>query len=109
MKGMNNPIVKQAIIDGKLEHKIFSEEMTRAGFVTNKAIPGTRLRPDAISFQNKLIIELKPNNPKSIALGLKQLDKYKTALETKSGEGWMTKIVTYTKKSVCKATGKAKC
>lgn len=39
------------------------------------SIPGYG-RADAIDDVNKIVYELKPDNPKAIARGLKQLDQY---------------------------------
>ena len=46
---------------------------------------------DAIDDVNKIVYELKPDNPKAIARGLKQLDRYLKGL----GKGWIGQIVTY--------------
>lgn len=53
-------------------------------------IPGYG-RADAIDDVNKVVYELKPDNPKAIARGLKQLERYLKGL----GKGWTGKIVTY--------------
>ena len=52
----------------------------------DKAIKGTRLRPDAVDYVNKIIRELKPDNVNAINKGIKQLEKYVKALE-KAGFG----------------------
>lgn len=38
------------------------------------------MRPDFVDFKNATIYELKPNNPRSINQGIKQLQKYNKAL-----------------------------
>ncbi len=38
------------------------------------------IRPDYVDFDNNVIYELKPNNPRSINLGIKQLHRYNEAL-----------------------------
>lgn len=38
------------------------------------------IRPDYVDFDAKIIYELKPNNPKSISQGIKQLNRYNKAL-----------------------------
>ena len=53
-------------------------------------IPGYG-RTDAIDDVNKIVYELKPDNPRAIARGLKQLERYLKGL----GKGWTGKIVTY--------------
>lgn len=59
-------------------------------------IPGAG-RADGVDFVNKIIYELKPNNPKAIKLDWKQLTRYANALE-ENGMGSFTKmLITYTK------------
>jgi len=48
-------------------------------------------RPDFVNFFNKTIYELKPNNPRSIKLGYKQLEAYRAEL----GAGWSIHLDLY--------------
>lgn len=48
-----------------------------------------------MDFNTRTIYELKPNNPRAIADGTKQLNKYKSAYEQKYGGEWNTKLDTY--------------
>ena len=52
---------------------------------------GKGARVDGIDFANKIVYELKPNNPKAIRRGLKQLDRYLDIL----GDGWKGELITY--------------
>ena len=53
-------------------------------------------RVDAINFETREIVELKPNNPRAIRLGNKQLDDYIAKLnEQFPGDPWTGRIVTY--------------
>lgn len=66
---------------GREAHEAYSAARQAEGFTTNRAIPGTRLRPDAIDPVKGIIRELKPNNPAAIRRGLQQLKVYKEAAE----------------------------
>ncbi len=48
-----------------------------------KKIPG--IVPDFVDFNTRTIYELKPNNPRQVKQGLKQLAKYKAKFEAKYG------------------------
>ena len=52
-------------------------------------IPG--IRPDYVDFDNKIIYELKPNNPRSIQKGIRQLQQYNEAL----GGGYTMRLELY--------------
>lgn len=58
-----------------------------------RGIPG--IRPDFVDLSTKTIYELKPNNPRAIKQGLKQLEKYKTIFEQQRGGTWKTVLDTY--------------
>ncbi len=54
------------------------------------------IRPDFVDFNTKTIYELKPNNPRQIAEGNKQLAKYKAVFEEKyPGTTWNTVLDLY--------------
>ena len=55
----------------------------------------SRKRVDFIDFDNKIIYELKPNNPNQIKLGIKQLNGYLEEIERKFGKGWSMVLDTY--------------
>jgi hypothetical protein len=52
-------------------------------------------RPDAIDFTNRIVRELKPDNPKAIRRGLKQVERYKKELEAMTGKAWKAVVDTY--------------
>jgi RHS repeat-associated protein len=56
---------------------------------------GKKGRIDAIDFENKTIYELKPNNPKAIKRGEKQLSGYKEAMEKETGGQWKVVLDKY--------------
>ena len=87
LRGSNNPNTKQAAARGRQMHKSYDYGVTVRKEVP---IPGYG-RADAIDDVNKIVYELKPDNPKAIARGLKQLDRYLKGL----GKGWIGQIVTY--------------
>ncbi len=51
--------------------------------------PGARV--DGIDYTNKIVYELKPNNPRAISRGIKQINRYLNIL----GDGWTGKVITY--------------
>ncbi len=53
------------------------------------------IRPDFVDFNTRTIYELKPNNPRAIRDGMKQLDKYKTMFEEQFGGIWSMILDTY--------------
>ena len=53
------------------------------------------IRPDFVDFNTKTIYEIKPNNPRSIQQGIRQLKKYKALFEKKYGGTWNIKLDTY--------------
>ncbi len=60
LRGAANPNTREAIVKGMAEHQKFYNIMGEKGMITNKAIPGYRIRPDAIDLNNRVIYELKP-------------------------------------------------
>lgn len=53
------------------------------------------LRQYEESAKNKIVYELKPNNPNQIKKGTKQLAGYLEEIETVFGEGWSSVLDTY--------------
>ena len=54
------------------------------------------IRPDFVDFGKKTIYELKPNNPRAIKEGWKQLERYKKAFEKRYPDGvWNTVLDLY--------------
>jgi hypothetical protein len=52
-------------------------------------------RPDAVNWKTKDVRELKPDNPKAISRGQRQVDKYRQELEDVTGDSWSTHVDTY--------------
>ena len=92
---------------GRQKHDEYKKDKVKEG-VFEKEFPvtlsnGKKGRIDAIDFENKIIYELKPDNPRAIARGTKQANDYKAAIEgmknsdgsSTYGSGWTTVVDTY--------------
>lgn len=65
------------------------------GTIKEYRIPGYG-RADAVDLSKKIVYELKPNNPRAIRRGMKQLQRYATGLSKMyPNTRWTTKLVTY--------------
>ena len=62
----------------------------------NQAMRGTNLRPDAVNYTQRIVRELKPDSPRSIADGWRQVNRYKAYLEELTGESWTAYVDVYT-------------
>ena len=83
-KGTQNPKVQAAVQRGQAMHKQMDYG---PGVIKEKTIaPGCRV--DGIDFVNHIIYELKPNNPRAIALGMEQLARYTAAASQQYGGEW---------------------
>lgn len=71
---------------GRTAHLSYSNTLPQGNWVFNRAIAGTRLRPDAVDYSNKVIRELNPDSPGAIASGWRQLERYRQALG--GGDDW---------------------
>ncbi|HXX31296.1 MAG TPA: hypothetical protein VEJ89_11310, partial [Myxococcaceae bacterium] len=76
---------------GRLAH---SKWRPPAGFRKEFTLPSGK-RVDAINFETREIIELKPNNAKAIAKGQVQLRQYIAEAEREFGGKWTGYIQTY--------------
>ncbi|MGN0533475.1 MAG: RHS repeat-associated core domain-containing protein [Eubacterium sp.] len=83
-RGTLNPKVKSAIERGKEMHM----QMDYGPGVQKEVAIAKGCRVDGIDFNNKIIYELKPNNPQAIAKGMKQLERYTTAANQSYGGEW---------------------
>ncbi|MDO8585996.1 MAG: RHS repeat-associated core domain-containing protein [Armatimonadota bacterium] len=96
-RGMFNAKTAAAVRRGQEAHKEYSAVAKAQGSTVGKAMPGARLFPDAIDYNNKIIYELKPDT----ATGLKAMgfaeEKYMGALENFYGpeHGWIFKKLWY--------------
>ena len=83
-RGTQNPKVKAAVQKGQVMHKQMDYE---PGVLKEQTIaPGCRV--DGIDFNNRIIYELKPNNPQAIARGMNQLNRYTSAASQQFGGTW---------------------
>ena len=86
-RGANNPKTKEAAARGRKIHENYDygpdvlKEQTIKGYG----------RADGINYKLKIVYELKPDNPRAIARGLKQLERYLKGL----GKEWTGRIITY--------------
>ena len=91
LRGSNNPNTKQAAVRGRQMHRDYNYG---AGTIKEFTIPGYG-RADAVDLSKRIVYELKPNNPKAIARGYKQLARYAEGLSRTRGGQWITKLFTY--------------
>ena len=83
-RGMHNPKIRAAAQRGVLEHK----QMDYGPNVDKEVTIASGCRVDGIDFKNRIIYELKPNNPRAIARGLSQLNRYTEAASQRYGGKW---------------------
>ena len=81
---------------GRQAHKDYPKRLG-PGYEYEKTIKKGKggFRVDAIDFINRIVRELKPNNPRAIARGLKQVERYRKHLEKVTGKKWTGKVDTY--------------
>ena len=92
-KGMQNTKVAAAVQRGNAAHGNYSSALG-GSYTYNKALP-SGLRPDAVDFANREVRELKPDNPRAIAKGIKQVEGYRKELESIYGGKWTAVVDTY--------------
>lgn len=79
---------------GKHMHKNWDYGQNGTTIFKEFSIPGVG-RIDAVDFGNRIVYELKPNNPRAIRQGWKQLNKYVSALEELYGGEWIKILEIY--------------
>jgi hypothetical protein len=79
---------------GKAMHKNWDYGQNGKTIFKEYSISGVG-RADAVDFGNRIVYELKPNNPRAIRQGWKQLTRYMNALEEQYGGTWMRILITY--------------
>ncbi len=84
-----------ATVTGRSAHVNYSNTLGGGDYVLNRAIPGTRLRPDAVDYSQNIVRELKPDNPDAIAHGWRQVNGYKEILEKQTGQPWTAYVDVY--------------
>jgi hypothetical protein len=93
LKGSRNPKVAEAAALGRLKHK---EWDPGAGFKKEVRLPSGK-QADAVNYQTREVVELKPNNTNAIRRGEKQVEGYRKELESVTGECWTCRVETYDK------------
>ena len=83
-KGTQNPKVKAAVQKGQAMHK----QMDYGPGVLKEQTIAPGCRVDGIDFNNRIIYELKPNNPQAITRGMSQLNRYTSAASQQFGGTW---------------------
>lgn len=83
-RGTQNPKVKAVVQKGQAMHK----QMDYGPGVLKKQTIAPGCRVDGIDFNNRIIYELKPNNPQAIARGMNQLNRYTSAASQQFGGTW---------------------
>lgn len=78
---------------GREAHKNY-ENALGEGYEFNQALPSGK-RPDAIDAENRIVRELKPDNPRAVRRGERQVEGYKKELEQMTGEKWTSHVDTY--------------
>jgi RHS repeat-associated protein len=89
------PYTKSTLQLGQQMHRVYKVNDAN-GITKIKEFPlpsGKRI--DFIDFTTKTIYELKPNNPRQIKAGLKQLAGYLAEVQRIHGPGWSTVLDTY--------------
>lgn len=64
------------------------------GFQKEVRLPSGK-QADAVNFETREVIELKPNNSRQIRAGEKQVEGYRSELENEYGGTWTGRVVTY--------------
>ncbi|MBX3360286.1 MAG: hypothetical protein KF912_10440 [Phycisphaeraceae bacterium] len=80
-------------VRGKDKHREYRAKKEAEGCRTEFPVPGGRI--DALDENKRVIYELKPNSPSGRYKGLKQLQRYKEAMEQKTGKKWKTQLDLY--------------
>lgn len=80
---------------GKIVHKEYMSDVADDVNKIKEYVLPSGKRVDFIDFENKIVYELKPNNPNQIRKGIKQLAGYLEEIETVFGKGWSSVLDTY--------------
>ncbi len=81
---------------GRTAHANYSNTLGGGDYVFNRALPGSRLRPDAASYSQNIVRELKPDTPRAISRGWWQVNEYKAYLEEVTEQPWTAYVDVYT-------------
>ncbi|WP_250443853.1 RHS repeat-associated core domain-containing protein [Actinotalea sp. C106] len=85
-----------ATVAGRSAHLNYSNTLGGGNYVFNRALPGSRLRPDAVDYSQNIVRELKPATPAAVSRGWRQVNEYKAYLEQATGEKWTAYVDVYT-------------
>jgi RHS repeat-associated protein len=91
LRGSQNPVVRDAAARGRQAHREYDYG---PGFEREFTLPSGR-RADAVNLQTNEVVELKPNNPRAIRRGERQVEGYRQELEDMTGECFTCRVVTY--------------
>lgn len=99
MKGSAQATTKRAVKSGETDatkagraaHKNYNPGPSYQKEVT---LPSGR-RADAVDFGNRVVRELKPNNPNAIRKGERQIEQYRQELQKEYGGDWTGVVDTY--------------
>jgi len=81
---------------GRTAHANYANTLGGGNYVFNRALPGSRLRPDAVDYSQNIVRELKPGTPSGISRGWRQVNEYKAYLEDLTGQPWTAQVDVYT-------------
>jgi len=80
---------KSSLEFGNKMHKLYKADLHNPAKGLYKEFTGIKgIRPDFVDFNNRIIYELKPNNPRQILQGMRQLNRYKVLFEHHYGGSW---------------------
>ena len=80
---------KSSLKIGQQMHKAYKANLHNPAKRLYKEFTGVKgIRPDFVDMNKRIIYELKPNNPRQIKAGWKQLNNYKTLFEQQYGSTW---------------------
>lgn len=80
---------------GRGAHEAYENTLGGGSYVFNRRLPGSLKRPDAVDYTQRIVRELKPARPGSIAAGWRQVNGYKAYLEQYTGKQWTAHVDTY--------------
>lgn len=80
---------------GRSAHANYLHTLGGGDYRFNVALPGSRLRPDAVSYSQNIVRELKPDTPGAIARGWRQVNAYKAYLEELTDQPWTAYVDVY--------------
>jgi RHS repeat-associated protein len=94
-------VIRQGATNGETQATALGREIHKTfdygeGFRREFTLPSGK-RVDAINFETREILELKPNNSRQIRAGERQLEQYRQEAQREFGGTWTARVVTYDK------------